>query len=227
MAESAPRNRRERRAAAKQSSTAIEPPTSAPKVKLARPDYSKPKGKTLMDIYEERKAVLNQGQPFDSKHEDGLPRDEGGNILYAGLSDGEPIGPVEDAIIWTICLSMLHFTLDVLVYNQYAQSIAWPAIFKRTFTILPILFLTLYMLRSKTAKRFSLARQFLFLGISVAAGCYTIHVGNRYEYFAVMKQAPPLGTVWIWSVIELNLPFAVASVAIDVGYLWWNGYVAF
>jgi hypothetical protein len=230
MADDVPRNRKERRAAAKQNgSQNIEPPTKFPKIKMERPEYSRPKGKTLMDVYEEKKAILEQGKPFNAQsHNDTSFLQDSGNILYAGLGNGdEPIGPIEDAIVWTFCLSMLHFTLDVLVYSQYAQAIVWRAIFTRSATIAPILFLLVYLLRSAPARRFPLARQIVFFALAIGAGCYTIYMGNTFSYFAVMKQAPPLGTLWIWSVIEMNLPFAIASVVLDLGFLWWNGYSAF
>lgn len=228
--ETAPRNRKERRAAARESGKPIAPPTSTPKFKLQQPDRSGPKSKTLLDIYEDKKALLDQGQPFDKKYDDGAVRDEGGNILEAGLGGGdddEPIGPVGNAVFWSVCLAMVHFTLDVLVYNQYRQEMEWWPIFQRTFLMLPILFLLLFMTRSETASSFPTARQIFFCVVAVGTGCYTIHVSNRYEYFAVMKQAPPLGTLWIWSVIELKLAFAALSVACNLAYLWYKGYSAF
>ncbi|CAK4034386.1 hypothetical protein MYCFIDRAFT_82597 [Lecanosticta acicola] len=228
MAESGkPKNRKERRAAAKESGKSIEPATSTPKIKMSHPDYSKPKGKTLLDIYEEKRELLDKGQPFDPQYQDGLPRGESGNILEAGLGEGEPIGPVGDAVFWAACLTMFHFTLDVLVYNQYAQEIVWSTIYKRTGTILPILFLVIYMSRTSLAKRLGLLRQVLFLGVAVGSGCYLIHAGNNYDYLAVMKQAPPLGTVWVYSVIEMDLAFAASSLVIDAGFLLWNGYSVF
>jgi hypothetical protein len=227
MDEEAPRNRKERRAAARQSGKPMEAPTTAPRMKMAQPDRSKPQSKTYMDLYEEKKALLVQGQPFDSKYEDGKVRDEGGNILEAGLADDDPIGPVGNAIFWSDCLAMVHFTLDVLVYSQYRQDIEWGEIFPRTFTIAPILFFLVYTLNTETANRFGLIRQVFFLLVGVVAGCYTIHVANRFGYYAVMKQCPPLGTLWIWSVIEMRLAFAAASVAINAGFMWFQGYSAF
>jgi hypothetical protein len=41
---------------------------------------------------------------------------------------------------------------------------------------------------------------------------------------AIMKQAPPIGCLWVWSVIELDLPWAVLSLAGAGGFLWQNGY---
>jgi len=122
---------------------------------------------------------------------------------------------------------MLHFTLDVLVYSQYRQSIEWTPIFTRTATILPALFLLIYLPRSKYLAGFALLKQVFYLCTAVGAGCYMIFAGNKYDYYAVMKQAPPVGTLWVWSVIEMRLEFAVVSVLIDLGYLWWNGFSAF
>lgn len=222
-----PRNRKERRAAARENGQKMEPPTSAPKIKLAQPDRSGPTAKTLFQIVEERKELLEKGQPFDKKYEDGLARDEEGNPLLQGPGD-EPIGPVGDAIFLAICLGMMHFTLDVLVYNQYSQETDWRAIFVRSGKMLPVLFVLIYALRSQTAKKLpDTVRQAFFFAVAVAAGCHMIYVGNTFDYFAVMKRAPPVGTLWVWSVIEMQLPWAVVSVVIDVGYLWLNGYTAF
>lgn len=222
-----PRNRRERRAAAKESNQPIEAPTSAPKIKLAQPDRSGPKGKTLLDLVEERKHLLEKGQPFDKQHNDGLVRDEGGNILQAGLGDGEPIGPVGDAVFWAVCLCMFHFTLDVLTFQQYRQEIEWAPIWKRTALVLPILWLLVYVMRSPTARKVEVVRQLFFLAVGVGAGCYTIYVGNVYDYYAVMKQAPPLGTLWVWSVIEMQLPYALVGVVSNLAFMYYKGYSVF
>jgi hypothetical protein len=222
-----PRNRRERRAAAKSSNKPIESPTSTPKIKLAQPDRSGPKSKTLLDLVEERKHLLEQGTPFAPIHSDGLARDESGNILEAGLGDGEPIGPIGDAVFWAVCLTMFHFTLDVLTFHQYRQEVEWGEIWKRTAMVLPILWLIIYVMRSATARRVEVARQVFFLVLGVGAGCYTIHVGNVYDYYAVMKQAPPLGTLWVWSVIEMKLPFALVGVFANLAFMYWKGYGVF
>jgi hypothetical protein len=227
--EERPRNRRERREAAKTSGNPVEPPTQSPNIKMEMPDWGKPKGKTLLDLYDEKKLLLDHGQPFDKKYEDGRVRDESGNILETGLGgpDDQPIGPIGQAVFWAVCLSMFHFTMDVLTFNQYRQEVQWKPIWSRTATILPILWLMIYITRIDTAKRFPVARQVFFFGVAVAAGCYTIYMGNNFDYYAVMKQAPPLGTLWVWSVIEMQLPYALASVALNVGYLLFMGYTVF
>ena len=76
MSEEGPKNRKERRQAAKESGKPIEPPTQTPKFKLEQPDRSGPKEATLLDLYEQKKSLLEHGQPFDNKHQDGQVRDE-------------------------------------------------------------------------------------------------------------------------------------------------------
>ena len=212
-------NRKARRTASKQSGQPVSAPTSTPHIKLAQPDRSGPKSKTLLALAEERRQQLIDGKLFDPFAQpdltDAAILDEKGNLLDAGLTNGEdqPIGPVGQAVFWALVLSMMHFTLDVLVYHQYAQAVLWPSIFRRTGTMLPILFLLVWAMRADTAMKVPVVvRQVGFLVLSVGTGCYTIHAANRYDYFAVMKRTPPLGTLWVWSVIEMDLGFAVASV---------------
>ncbi|GAB7357894.1 hypothetical protein MBLNU230_g0062t1 [Neophaeotheca triangularis] len=228
-------NRKERRRAARESGKPMAPGTSTPKIKLEQPDRSGPKAKTLMEIADEKRELLEQGQPFEKQQGDGLARDENGKILEtgdgsvfeAGLGEGEPIGPLGQSIFYALVGSMLHFTLDVLVFSQYRQEIQWDAISKRTATILPVLFFLIYIVRTETAERFPKTKQVFFFVVAIIAGCHLITVGNTKDYYAVMKRAPPIGTLWLWSVVEMDLGTAFASVVIDFGYMWWKGYTAF
>lgn len=40
--------------------------------------------------------------------------------------------PIENALFFAGSLTMLHFTLDVLVYHQYGQEVEWSNIWWRT-----------------------------------------------------------------------------------------------
>jgi hypothetical protein len=66
--------------------------------------------------------------------------------------------------------------------------------------------------------------QLFFFGVSLSAGSYLIYITNMHGHYAVMKRAPPLGCLWIWSVIELDLVWAASSLLGCVGFLKWNGY---
>jgi len=229
-----PRNRKERRAAAKNNPQL----SKASDIPLKNPSREGPKAKTLLEIAAERQAELLGGQPFPAAssedfagpkiitttiNADGtLSIPEG--TLPAPSADEDPVGPLGQAIFFSISLTMLHFTLDVLVHQQYRQSIAWDMILRRTAITFPILATLVYLLHSRSKKIWA---QVLFLGMSIGAGCYLIYSSNEEAYFAVMKRAPPLGTLWVWSVIEMRLEVAVASVVAVGGYFWWGGFEMF
>lgn len=54
-----------------------------------------------------------------------------------GDQDDEVLGPLSLSFFWSCTLSMLHFTLDVLVHHQYRQEVGWGMIVRRTVTSFP------------------------------------------------------------------------------------------
>ncbi|KAF2276338.1 uncharacterized protein EI97DRAFT_35890 [Westerdykella ornata] len=221
-------NRKERRAAAKSASvkervstaSGFEPTTeideNGVEYLLRHPDRSGPKGKTLFELAEERQRELDKRNPHKRPRvSDEIPEPE------------EPIGPLGDAILYSITLATLHLTLDVIVYSQYREEVVWSEIAQRAGTALPIFFLLVYILHVDFSRRLPTLRNLFFFVVSVVAGCYMVYSGNVNGYFFVMKTAPPIGALWIWSVVEMDLAYAATSCVAVVGYLWWNGFDAF
>lgn len=104
------------------------------KFKLKQPDRSgpDPSHQTLFDIAEQRGLLKPQpGDKFEEAEEDEEPL----------------IGRLGDSILWSISLTMLHLTLDVLVSHQYAVELEWPVIMVRTVQAFP----------SKTSSIYSLS----------------------------------------------------------------------
>ncbi|KAF2873743.1 hypothetical protein BDV95DRAFT_593062 [Massariosphaeria phaeospora] len=220
-------NRKERRAASKQnaqsSGTDFQPSTQIDEqgidLLLKHPDRSGPKGKTLFELAEDRQRELNKGKP--------VRWSLGGNNTPAGerpFNDEEPLGPVADAVLYAVSMAALHVTLDVIVYSQYREDVVWPEIFRRVGTAVPIFGLLVYLTHVDFSNRFPILRNLVFLVGSVVAGCYMVYSGNKNGYFYVMKAAPPVGTLWIWAVVEMSLPYAGASILAVSGYLWWNQF---
>ncbi|CAG8952757.1 hypothetical protein HYFRA_00009001 [Hymenoscyphus fraxineus] len=194
--------------------------TKSPKIPLAQPDRSAPKkANTLIDLARQS-GILDAAQK---------------------AQDEEPlVGRVGDSILWSLSLTMLHFTLDVLVANQYSDEMDWRSLVVRTgqaFPIILLLFYTLHphptppILLPKLPPKFQkfqkpLHQSFFFI-TSVAAGCYLIHSTNTDAYYAVMKRSPPLGVLWIWSVIEMDVVPATGSLLVCGGFLKAGGYVMF
>jgi hypothetical protein len=205
------------------------------KIKLAHPDRSgpDPSQETLLDIAEKRGLLKAQ-----QAAEEGL--DESGEPL---------VGRLGESILWSISLTMLHFTLDVLVANQYAVAIKWPALIARTAQAFPskshsptsramltdpVILFFFYSFHPHQSPPILLPRlppriqpllhQLLFFVSSITAGCYLIYITNMHGYYAVMKQAPPLGCLWIWSVIELDIFWATGSLIFCGIFLKAGGY---
>lgn len=88
-------------------------------IKLAKPDRSgpDPSQQTLLDLAEQRGLLKDPQETMDE-------------VMVGG--NGEPlIGRLGESIFWSSSLTMLHFTLDVLVSHQYAVAVEWPVIFRR------------------------------------------------------------------------------------------------
>ncbi|MCJ1401612.1 hypothetical protein MMC11_004828 [Xylographa trunciseda] len=207
--------------------------SNASDIPLSIPTREAGKHKTLLDIVAERQSELQGGQPFTPPSDRDLKpaivtttinRDGTLSVPEDSPPEENLIGPVGEALFYTITLTMLHFTLDVLVHQQYRQEIGWNMIVQRTAITFPILGVLVYIFHPRAA---AIWAQVMFLGLSVAAGCYVIYSSNVESYFAVMKRAPPLGTLWVWSVIEMRLEVALLSVVAVLGYFWWGGYSIF
>jgi len=178
---------------------------------LKHPDRSGPKGKTLFELADERQRELDAQKPKS-------------RLVAAHEALNEPVGAVGDAILYAISMTALHLTLDVIVYNQYREAILWDEIIKRAITASPIFGILVYLTHVEFSYRFPLLRNVAFLIGSIVAGCYIVYSANTYGYFYVMKAAPPVGALWIWSVIEMSLPYAATNVVAVVAYIWWNQF---
>lgn len=97
------------------------------KLKLKQPDRAgpDPTRETLLELAEKR-GLLKAQQVTDATSTN-TPRDE----------EDPPIGRFGEAVLWSSTLTMLHFTLDVLVSNQYAVAIKWPDLGMRAVQAFP------------------------------------------------------------------------------------------
>ncbi|KAL3423232.1 hypothetical protein PVAG01_04979 [Phlyctema vagabunda] len=85
-------------------------------IKLVQPDRSgpDPTQQTLLDLADQR------------------------GLFDEHTGQEEPlVGRLGDSILWTLSLTMLHTTLDVLVQHQYAVDISWAAIVSRSLQAFP------------------------------------------------------------------------------------------
>ncbi|KAK5044808.1 hypothetical protein LTR84_010464 [Exophiala bonariae] len=240
-------NRKQRRAKESHNSST----KNADDIPLAQPDRrpSARSPKTLIEIAAEKQAQLD---PSARKYNSQITPEnivqveigEDGNVIPNAALESLT-GPVEprdetpwlDAILLTSSLAAVHFTFEVLTVHQYAQELRFPPIFAHTvFTALPTLMVVVSLFRGLllpiSAKNFSkpaqrvirFLQQCIYVGIANLAGCYLIYLTNDRGYYAVMKNAPAVATIWLWAILESGLVGALLGVIGPGLYGWWHGY---
>ncbi|KAI9801157.1 MAG: hypothetical protein M1825_003431 [Sarcosagium campestre] len=181
-----------------------------------------------------------------------LKTDHEGDVEDGGYEGEDSVIP--DTLLYAISLSMLHGTFDVLVQNQYTREFNWRETLKRLGVAFPTLFILVYIVRrgkapskpsststplsrgtpqgvattpgpnqTATRARQALTQLTLFI-LCVVSGCYVVYASNEEPYYAVMKRTPPLGTLWVWSAIELDLPWILASLVLWAAFIHMGGY---
>lgn len=64
-----------------------------------------------------------------------------------------------------------------------------------------------------------------FLPLAFFLGFRLIVITNDSGYYAVMKKAPSVGTLWVWCVLEMSPGAAMLALVLPVGYgILWQGY---
>jgi hypothetical protein len=205
--------------------------------------------KTLLELAAEKQAELQprssrvKFDPKSDKNVVSVKIDEQGNIVPGAKPEettSADLPPWVDTLFLASSLSMLHFTLEVLTVHQYAQTLKFAPIFSHTiFRAFPTLTVLIHFFHghlislpaSGTSRNpgslrrlLFLLRQTLYLAIANVAGCYLIYLTNDKGYYAVMKNAPSVGTLWIWSVLEMGIVGAVGGVLGPGLYAWYYGY---
>jgi len=98
------------------------------------PRQRPPKGASARNIPLQQPARsrpdISQETLFDIAEKRGLLKEKNGASILANdgfieESNDPPIGRLGEAFLWSISLTMLHFTFDVLVQHQYAVEISW------------------------------------------------------------------------------------------------------
>lgn len=215
---------------------------------MATPPMQQRRSKTLFEIAAERQAELG-GQGISATSsikpenivqlkigEDGkIQADDDARGQGASGGETQPETPWLDALLLATSLAAVHFTLEVLTVHQYSQELRFPPIVAHTLLVaLPTLTVVVALFHglllpartvSAAVRGWVLAgRQLVYLLTANVAGCYLIQMTNDEGYYAVMKNAPGIGTLWVWAVLELGLLGALAGVVGPGFYAWWNGY---
>ncbi|TGZ84341.1 hypothetical protein EX30DRAFT_393846 [Ascodesmis nigricans] len=195
--------------------------------------------KTLLDLIDDRRVELGltpDGPPvapsnLTTKRGEAVRIPPGEALDVGNKDDGhksateittdELFGPGMQTFFYVVPLLTVLFWLDYLVYLQYRQEIAWADITSRCVKGAPAIFIIHYFTHPRRNNPFVQAG---LLALSIGCGAFIVQSVNDAGYFAVMKRAPPLGTLWVWSVVEMNLWLDVLSCVLVGAFTWWGGY---
>ncbi|KAL8286913.1 hypothetical protein RQP46_003919 [Phenoliferia psychrophenolica] len=105
--------------------------------------------------------------------------------------------------------------MDYAVHAQFGQVLVPSREVYRLFNVVPTIYLLTFLISRPRSKAFvpHQAVQFLLCAICLATGVGLIHITTTESYLKVMRQAPGLGCLWVWSVVSMDLAWAVAGLA--------------
>jgi len=117
-------------------------------------------------------------------------------------------------------VSFLLLMMYILIHFQYGQHPSWDIISGRMFTSVPIL--AIFVFYTNRYKRTRWAQASFFV-LSVASGTRMIYQVNYANWLVNMQQSPPLGTIWVYTIILLDLGPAVLALGAVGLWVWWTG----
>ncbi|KAJ7179909.1 hypothetical protein C8R43DRAFT_971072 [Mycena crocata] len=124
-----------------------------------------------------------------------------------------------NALLLITPCSFLLVLMQILIYHQYGQEANMKTIADRIIQGVPILSIfVFYTSRYKKDQRMQLL---LFL-MGSAAGSRMLFLIKRGSYLVNMRQCPPLVTLWVYIVIQLDLGLAVLNLTLVGGFCWWK-----
>ncbi|KIY46659.1 hypothetical protein FISHEDRAFT_46990 [Fistulina hepatica ATCC 64428] len=123
-----------------------------------------------------------------------------------------------------IPFSFLLAMTDILIHHQYGRHVDSYELMERLATGVPILGLFIfYTIRYKHIRR----AQFLMFLLSVFVGSRLLWLLARGRWLVVIRQCPPLATVWIYTIVQLDLGLAVFNLVVCAIYVWYKGLKLF
>ncbi|KAF8609103.1 hypothetical protein BDV93DRAFT_517967 [Ceratobasidium sp. AG-I] len=123
-------------------------------------------------------------------------------------------GSILDTAIIAIPLCFLYVLLDILVQQQYSQQPTISEELGRVISNVPILAILIHYTNKHKSRPF--VQMLLFLA-AIMSGPRLIWLVNNGSWLVVTRQAPPIGTIWIYTIVQLNLIPAVTSLGLVLG----------
>ena len=227
MASDPPRNRKERRAQGRSGAKSL-----ADEIPLAQPNRSSNGQKTLVEIAAERQLLTKSSKEAVISPENTSivttsinPDGSLSHTAEPANDQGDLSTPYLDIFLYASSLTMLHFTLTFLTHHQYDTEPPRPIpLFLSSSVYSPAPFILTFLVWVLHPRASQPVVQVLFAILSVVGGGWLVKATNEEPYMAVMRKAPPLGTLWVWAVVESRWEVAIVELALVGAWARWRGY---
>lgn len=124
-----------------------------------------------------------------------------------------------DTIILLIPFSCLYIGMDIMIKQQYAQHPGLKEEFGQLVNAFPIM--ALFIFYTNRYKNTIILQGAMTLA-SIAAGSHMIYLINKAPWGTVIRQCPPLGVIWVYTVVQLQLTYACVALLAVFGYVRYN-----
>ncbi|KAG2135918.1 uncharacterized protein EDB93DRAFT_796751 [Suillus bovinus] len=125
-----------------------------------------------------------------------------------------------NAVVFIMPLTFFLIMMDILIHQQYARQPTASEIAGRLLTNFPILSIfVFYTTRHKANPRTQLALFILSLGV----GPRMIWLINRGSWLVNMRQCPQFASIWLYTIVQLNLNWAILSLVMTGVWVWFTG----
>ncbi|KAJ7591140.1 hypothetical protein C8J56DRAFT_934782 [Mycena floridula] len=125
-----------------------------------------------------------------------------------------------EAIFFIVPFSFLLLMMEILIHFQYNQKPSLETLFNRMISGVPIMSIFIfYTLRYKHYRKM----QFFLFVLSTLVGPRMIYLLNHASWLVNMRQCPPLATIWIYAIVQLDLGPAVLSLVMAGIYVVLKG----
>lgn len=169
--------------------------------------------------------------------------------------ENDSIPPVVDTLLLSFPLACLHCTLAFLAAHQYSQDIYFKELLWDSVVVaFPILSFCIHLAHGHLVRLPSITtlgrqppdptntlsvegsitavlksvfppRTVFFLPLAVYFGAAVVHMTNESPFYAIVKQTPALGTIWVWCILEMSPAGALLGVLGPLGWgTLWKGY---
>ncbi|KAI0049627.1 hypothetical protein FA95DRAFT_1581675 [Auriscalpium vulgare] len=176
-----------------------------------------------LQISEEEQWRLVEQSGVLKKASDALPGARPGRTAVEEEEEEEEHPYMDEAFAITtivIPMSFLLLLMHILIHFQYGQKPDYGVITERMLSGIPIL--TIFIAYTNHYKRERWVQVGMFV-LSVAAGTRMVWQVNRANWLVNMQQLPPLGTLWVYTIVQLDLAPSVIALGIVGFWTWWTG----